>query len=229
MTEEDPLLSVRQVARYFGSGIRTVTDLIQRGALPSLDAGSLVAKGELDVPLVRLSWAESLQRDSAGAGRRIPDPPEGVHPAVEVALDFHTALFEEDADAVERLSSGTSRQGMSPQELLRVWADELDLVLQHPNSGIGTAVYCLRPLEAVAARVFEDAPPVPRAFERPTPAMMLVALPLVQEQGEWKVDLPLFRKRDEWVHYLLEPLPQEDDDTSSSDGEPSSSEDDTSA
>jgi hypothetical protein len=204
---DDPLLSVVQVARIYGTGIRAVVSLVERRKLPSLDEGRLVARGRLDVPLIRRSWATALQRDSPGASRRVDTVGE-MHPAVDAALDFHDALHALDAERTWLLSSRATRGEAGPEDVLEAWRRELGSVLEEP-SGIGTAVYSLAPLPAVAARVFADPPAVPRAVSRPTPAFMLTALPLVEEEDGWKVDLALYRDRESWVQSLEEPLPSE--------------------
>lgn len=210
-TDDDPLLSIAQVARLYGTGIGTVVDLVSRGRLCTLDGGRLAQRGRLDVPVVRKSWATAIQHDSPGASRRI-NSNDLVHPAVGTALDFHTAVDDSNAPDVFLLSSRESREGMSAEDLLEAWRGELAAVLAEP-SGVGTAIYSLAPLPAVAARVFANPPSIPRVFDRATPATLLAALPLVYEGGDWKVDLPLFRSRHDWMHLLSEPLPHEEPST----------------
>ena len=215
MAVTDPLLSLAQVARLYGTGLKVVVELVTTGKMPSLDEGRLVSAGKLDVPVIRRSWATALQRSSSGASRRVDRPDSGVHPAVRTALAFHTAMDTADDAVVEQLSSRASREGLSPSDLFDRWWDEIGWVLSEP-SGIATGVYSLAPYDAVCVRVIADPPDLPRAVDRPTPTMMLVALPLVQEDGEWRVDLPLFQTRQDWVPLLSEPLSAEgsSDDTS---------------
>lgn len=203
----DPLLSVYDVARLWGSGLASVLRCIECDQLRSIDRGLLVSEGHYDIPLIRRSWAEAVQTDSPGASRRIDE--EGrFHPALEPAFDFHKALDLGDVDGVRAVSSVESRERFpSPGDLLQAWR-EVGGHLVQPGSGIGTAIYSLAPLDAVAARVMADAPAMPRAFSKPTPVSMLDALPLVLEGDRWWVDLPLFERRQDWLDSLTEPPPE---------------------
>ena len=42
MAGDDPLLSVSQIARSWGTGLEAVISLVNSGALPSLDRGELL-------------------------------------------------------------------------------------------------------------------------------------------------------------------------------------------
>jgi hypothetical protein len=192
MTSDDPLLSVSQIARLWGTGLDVVISLIDSRTLPSLDRGELIREGHLDVPLIRASWAEFMRVDSDGAGR-ILKPPEGasVHPALSVALGVHSALDAHDATALWALSSQRSRDGHEPESLLARWT-EINGGGYPVDSGVGSTIYSLAPLPAVGARVFANAPRLPRAISKATPATLVAVLPLVWEAGEWKVDLPLY-------------------------------------
>lgn len=204
---ENELLSVNDIARLWGTGTDVVVQLVSSGELSSLDRGLLVAEGRYDVPVIRRSWAEALRNDSPGAGRILDSPAEDVfHPAFETAFEFHSALAEYDAEALYKLSSRQSRKGRDPDELLDVWVEVGSRMLE-PRAGVGTAIYSLAPLDAAAARVLDQAPSVPRAVTKATPATLLGVLPLIEEEGSWRVDLPLFEKREEWHHLLTEPLP----------------------
>ncbi len=208
MAIDDPLLSASQVARMFGTGINTVTELVAERRLATLDDGALIACGRLDVPLIRKSWARALQVPTGGDSR-VLDPPDGqgLHPAVPVAINFHTALQVGDAERAFSLTSSSSREGMDAETVLETW-HQLTGGKPPESSGIGTAIYSLAPLDAVAARVIADAPKIPRAMSRPTPARMLTALPLIDREGEWRVDLDLMRKVDTWIDYLTQPMSQ---------------------
>lgn len=207
---DDELLSVNDVARLWGTGLTAVAQSIESGQLLSLDRGLLVAEGRYDVPLIRRSWAESLQQDSPGASRTLAPPPEeSFHLAVEPAFDFHKALDLGDADSVFAASSAESRAGRSPEDLLAAWRAAGSHLIQ-PNAGVGTTIYTLTPVEAVAARIMADAPALPRAVTKPTPATMIDVLPLVLEGDRWRVDLPLFERRSEWSHLISSPLPASD-------------------
>jgi hypothetical protein len=207
--EEDPLLSVTQVARLYGTGLRVVVSLVEQGVLPSLDGARLVSVGRLDVPLIRRSWAVALQKDSRGASRRLDDR-DGVHPAAEAALEFHAALDLNDAERVYELSSRASRHQRAPGQLLDEWRRELAHVFAEP-SGIGTAVYSLAPRNAVVVRILGDPPPIPRAVTAPTPAWVLAIVPFVPEDDGWKADLPMYQDRNSWTPLLDTPMPQDDD------------------
>jgi hypothetical protein len=192
MDADDPLLSASQVARFWGTGLQTVVELVESNTLPSLDRGELIRQGRLDVPLVRRSWAQFLRLDG-DSSPRIVRPPEGerVHPAFRAACDVHAALDERDAEALYGLSSKASRDGRDADGLLARWI-ELTEGGFPTDSGVGSAIYTLAPLPALAARVFAEAPKVPRAVTHTAPARLLAVLPLVEESGKWKVDLPMF-------------------------------------
>ena len=83
----DPLLSVDDVARLYGTGVQAVVDAVASGAVASLDRGFLVHHGRHDVPLIRRSWAEAAQQEGPGASRRI-DAADGVtaHPALAALM-----------------------------------------------------------------------------------------------------------------------------------------------
>lgn len=206
MGEADPLLSAAGVSRLYGTGISTVTELVAESKLPTLDDGALIAAGRLDIPLIRTSWARALQRPSPGA-ERIIDPPSGalVHPAIEAAADFHEALQIGDSAVAYDRSSRASRRGRSPGELLARWMEIFGEVPE--DSGISSVAYSLVPLPALAARVMAEAPLLPRVVNRPTPARMLAVLPMVLENGAWRVDLPLFEGSENLIELLAQPLP----------------------
>ncbi|MDX6627666.1 MAG: hypothetical protein QOE56_2655 [Solirubrobacterales bacterium] len=209
MESDDPLLSVAQVARMWGTGLDIVVELVDSMTLPSLDRGELISQGHLDVPLIRRSWAEFLSLDG-DASARIIEPSEGerVHPAFIVALDVHSALDEGDAETLYQLSSKASREGRDPAALYSRWIECTQGGFP-TDSGVGSTIYTLAPLPALAARVFADAPKVPRAITRSAPARLLAVLPLVEEKGEWKVDLPMFEGPAFLPEVLTSPLPKE--------------------
>ena len=171
---------MNDIARLWGTGLNAVVDSIESGLLPSIDRGLLIAERRYDVPLIRRSWLETIQRDSPGASRTLAPPlGEVVHPALEPALDFHKALDLGDAETVYAVSSPDSRAGRSPDQLLAAWLAAGPHLLDD-NSGVGTTIYTLAPLDAVAARIFADAPTMPRAIARATPATMIDVLPLAR-------------------------------------------------
>jgi hypothetical protein len=192
MASDDPLLSVSQIARYWGTGLDVVTSLVAAGALPSLDGGTLVRQDHLDIPLIRQSWAEFMRHDSDGAGR-ILRPPDGqaAHPAFQVSLDVVSALDKHDADGLWAHSSKRSQEGHTRKSLLARWT-EINAGGYPEGSGVGSTIYSLAPLPAVGARIFANTPTIPRAVVKPTPATLIAVLPFVWEEGEWKVDLPLY-------------------------------------
>ena len=209
--DADPLLSVSDVARFYGTGTRTVLDLVSRGSLPTLDGGMLVSHGHHQVPLIRKSWAVALQEDSPGGARRI-GLEEAVHAAVAAAMDFHDAYGSADPARLEQACSLRSRAATANETMER-WKRELGhLDADWRAAGIGTVIYDLAPISAVAARVIADAPALPRAVEAPTPVTMLTALPLVHEDNTWRVDLELFKRRDEWLSVLAPPASVHEDE-----------------
>jgi len=214
---DNELLSIEEVARLWGTGIGAVVNSIRAGQLLSLDRGLLAEEGKLAVPTIRRSWAEAPRKDSEGF-ERILDPPEGEpsHPAAQAAFDFHKALDTGDAEGLAERSSAVSRIERSSDDLLATWRATGPHLTQR-NAGVGTAIYSLAPLDAVAARVFADAPTLPRAVTKATPATLIDALPLICEDDQWRVDLELFKRRGEWIHLLTAPL-----DSAGSSGLPSS-------
>lgn len=209
---DDPLLSVSEVARMWGTGLDIVVELVESRALPSLDRGELIARGRFDVPLIRRSWARFMNLDGSDSSHRVVNPPPGekVHPAFAVALDVHSALDEGNAKALYRLSSTASREGRDPQGLYARWM-ELTQGGLPSDSGVGSTIYTLAPLPALAARVFADAPKVPRAVEGPVPARLLAVFPLIEEADGWKVDLPLFEGPAFLPDVLVSPLPEDEE------------------
>lgn len=198
---DDKLLSVNDVARLWGTGLAAVVDAVERGDLRSLDRGLLVAERRYDVPLIRWSWADALRQASPG-GRVVTGPSsDDFHPALEPAFEFHKALDLADAARVYSLSSAESRSDRSEADLLDAWLAAASHLFDD-NAGIGTTIYSLEPLPAVAARVIANAPAMPRAITKPTPATLVDALPLVSEADGWRVDLALFERRHEWIHAL---------------------------
>jgi hypothetical protein len=219
----DELLTVNAVARLWGTGLTAVLQTIQSGQLLSLDRGLLVAEGRFDVPLIRRSWLETLQGPTPGASRILrPESGEQVHSAFQVAYDFHSALDLEDSPGVFDCCSRTSRKNRSPEQLLAAW-QAAGGHLHEMNAGIGTTVYSLAPLDAVAVRVIAETPALPRAVTGPAPITLLDVLPLVEEDGEWRVDLPLFERRAEWYQLLTSPAPDSDDESGPSDSSSTSS------
>jgi hypothetical protein len=212
MANRDPLLSATQVARLYGTGIITVVELIREGILPTLDDGKLTAAGRLDVPLIRESWARALQRPSGG-GSRVLDPPDGelLHPAMVIASNFLGALQDGDTSTVYRLTSSKSRNGLTAADTMSAW---LHLIGGRPEkaAGVGSAIYSLAPFPAVAARILAHTPKFPRAVDRPTPARMIAAVPLVEENGRWTLDLQLMKEMEQWRPLLQMPLPSDPED-----------------
>lgn len=220
MAVEDPLLSVSEVARMWGTGLDIVVELVESRTLPSLDRGELIAKGRFDVPLIRRSWARFMNLDGSDSSHRVVDPPPGenVHPAFPVALDVHSALDEGDAETLYRLSSRASRKDRDAEGLFARWMELTEGGLPS-DSGVGSTIYTLAPLDALAARVFADAPKVPRAVEGPVPARLHAVFPLVEEAGDWKVDLPLFEGPAFLPDVLVSPLPEDEEGTDEEDQE----------
>jgi hypothetical protein len=206
MIDADPLLSVSQVARLYGTGQETVIDLVKRGVLPSLDGGTLIDKGRIDVPVIRLSWVTALQGDETPGSSRVLEADGDFHPAFLTAFAFHAAVDIEDEATVASLSSTGTRNARSDSEVLALWRAELKDTFGE-SSGVGTAIYSLAPIDAVTARILAGPPGLPRVNEQSTPTLLLGVLPMVQESSEWRVDLPLFRDRLNWLHLLTEPLP----------------------
>lgn len=211
MSADDPLMSAADVARLWGANPLVVASLVESQALPSLDRGELIGAGNLDVPVIRRSWAEYLRRSGPG-NERVLSPPSGatLHPAIPMALRVHTALAEHDADELFEISSQASRANTDPQSLLSRWIAVLEGGFPE-HSGVGSLAYSLAPLTAVGVRVFAHAPKVPRAVDKPTPALLLAVLPFLHENEEWHVDFPLFAGESDDAFYLPElittPLP----------------------
>lgn len=190
----------------WGTGLNIVVELVKSETLPALDRGELITEGRFDVPLIRRSWAEFLHLD--GSAHRVIKPPEGeeVHPALNTALEVHAALDEGDAETLYQFSSDASREKQDAASLYARWMECTNEGFP-PTSGVGSTIYSLAPLDAVAARVFADAPKVPRAVTRPAPALLIAVLPMVEEEGKWKIDLPMFEGPAFLPDVLVSPLP----------------------
>jgi hypothetical protein len=89
-----------------------------------------------------------------------------------------------------RAQHDASRRDRSPGELLSHWQALLGGPAE--SSGIGSVAYSLAPLPALGARVFAEAPLLPRMVDRPTPAALIGVLPVVEEKNAWRIDLALF-------------------------------------
>jgi hypothetical protein len=160
--------------------------------------------------VIRLSWAQSLKLDSYASERLLP--PEGgqiAHPAFFAAAEFHSALDQKDADAVYGCSSRETRGSRTPAEVLASWL-EITSGGFPTTSGIGSSIYSLAPLPAVAAQVCADAPKVPRTLSAHAPLNLLAILPLVSEDDTWRVDLSLFEGPAYLPEVLSSPLPADE-------------------
>lgn len=209
-TSSDPLLSVSDVARLWGTGIGTVVELIEARGLAALDDGELIGAERIDVPVIRLSWAQSLKLDSYASERLLaPEGGQIAHPAFFAAAEFHSALDQEDADAVYGSSSRETRRSQEPAEVLTSWLEATSGGFP-ATSGIGSSIYSLAPLPAVAAQVCADAPKVPRTLGAHAPLSLLAILPLVSEDDIWRVDLPLFQGPAYLPEVLSSPLPADE-------------------
>jgi hypothetical protein len=204
------LLSVEDIALRWGTGSDVVARLVGDGTIPSLDMGLLAREGRTDVPVVRAEWAESVRVDSPGAVRRVDDPwGEHLHPAASTALDFHQAMSEGDADAVYALSSRASRSlGGTPEQLLETWLDCLGDGFSR-RTGITTGVYLLTPHQGVGVRLTDTVPAAPERFELPTPVNLVGVIPLIEEDGVWRVDLVTARL-DEDLGVLITTAPPDE-------------------
>jgi hypothetical protein len=217
MTKDDPLMSVAQVARLYGTGLQVVIGLVNSQVLASLDAGRSLSRGRVDVPVIRRSWAEALRQPGKGSSRILhPQEGESLHPAFFVAVDFHVALEEQDAEVLYNLSSAATREHFDADGLLTQWLNFTEGGFPS-DSGVGSVIYSLAPLPAVAVRIFAEAPKFPRAVTAPTPATLIAVLPLVEEDGEWKVDLQLFEGPVYLPRILEEPMPDQSDSQASED------------
>lgn len=202
---DDRLLSVTQVARYYGVGVATISGLVVDSTVASLDRGRLVAAGRFDIPLIRRSWADAIRVNSPGASRRI-DPDQLMGPAARSAYDFHSAIDLKDSAAIYKLSSAATQAWGNQAAVVERWHDAVG-DLMNSSTGVASGVYTLAPLEAVAVRIVYDAPKVPTVFTRPTPLKVATVLPLVEEDGAWKVDFALWEEQDRLQELLNQPLP----------------------
>jgi hypothetical protein len=205
---DDRLMSVAQVARHYGVGVATIAKLVGSGTICSLDRGRLIGQGQFDVPLIRLSWAEAIRVDSPGASRRIDPDSEALRGAVQTAVDFHAAVDESDAEAMFRLSSAATRaSGGEADTVAARWREAVGNVM-NSGTGVATGAYSLAPLQAIAMRVVYDAPAIPTVYTKPTPLFAATLLPLVPEDGEWRVDFDLWQQQEMMQSLLGQPLPE---------------------
>jgi hypothetical protein len=206
MPQDDPLLSVNDVARLWGTGLQIVVTLVESGQLASLDRGLLVRQGEHYVPLY-----VSHGRRHCGAHRRGPRACS-IRRAGSLSTLRSRLPSNSTRHWAHRMQSASTSTRLQPREQ----TDRRKSCSSHGprsvrTSSITTPVWeptsTLAPHEAVAARVIANAPAMPRAVSKPTPAMLVDALPLVFEDDHWRVDLPMFQRRLEWIHLLSEPPP----------------------
>lgn len=198
----DPLLSVEDIARHWKVSTAAVVPLVVDGSIASLDGGRLVSSTHLDVPCIRLSWAERVRVDSPGAVRRIDTADAGVHPAAAAAYQLHVALQDNDVEAVWNLSSLASRaMTRAPEELLQEWRRHLASALG-PDVSLTTGVYRLDPYPGVGVRLIHESAPIPYLVEKPTPVLAAGLIPLVHEEDVWRGDLALARLDVDWAALL---------------------------
>jgi hypothetical protein len=198
---ENPLLSIREVARQLDLGVEAAAEVIARGSIPSIDGGQLAEQGRYDVPVVRRSRLEQLreQWDSElGQSTRIDsDVEEGLHPAAVSAISFLYAVSEGLKDGVFALSSARTRETAdSAKELTRIWKQRIGREALR-KGGIASGVYPYPEENAVIIRVVKDPGPISFRVERMTMMPLYTLLPLVEEEGVWRADLPLFEQQED--------------------------------
>lgn len=208
MSNEDPLMSVVQVARHFGVGNKTIATFVEQGLLPTLDRGRLVGEGRFDVPVIRLSWAEELAANTTPSPRLLDAGSDAVRLAVRVAIDFHGAVSDGDSLTIFELSSGQTRAsaGGTVEAVAARWQQAVGSMM-NPTTGVATGVFSLAPVAAVVLRVAHDAPAVPRLVNGPAPMLVATYLPLVPEAETWRVDYALWEQQAAIGAVLAQPVP----------------------
>ena len=198
----NPLLTISDVARRMGMSEKSAARLISSGVIRSLDRGLLAQSGRYDVPVVRESWLHDVEEELDERGTSRIDPhAQGFHPAVQIVLAFLDALKQRDADAAHALSSARTR-ALYPERrnLLRDWRSQIGRSVLG-KAAVATAAYPLPIDQAVAVRLMGDPLPFTIKVVKPAVFMAVAVLPLIPEEESWRLDLPLYQRRAEWLQH----------------------------
>lgn len=201
----DPLLTIEQVARRMQLSVASVSDLVVQGRLISLDRGRLIARGEINLPLIRASSVERAHKGRDPSKVNIDTSHgDGPHPAASVALNLLTAIEEGEPATVVALSTSSSLADVgSPEQLLVAWREALGTAISS-DAGIATNGYVLEGYDAIAIRLVANALPLTVIIDRPTPMSVSGVIPFRRENGGWKADLALWQQRDAWTDQIWE-------------------------
>lgn len=202
LDEPDPLLSVYEVARQIGHGVEATAELVAQRSIPSVDGGQLAVRGRFDVGVVRKSRLLETEVNWASALAERPHVSEGAddgfHPAVMSALAFLDAVQTRNDALVAFLSTERTRErASSDRHLRRLWKRELGSKLLK-EAGLATGVYPY-PGEprTVILRLISNPAPVSYMVEKATQINSPKRLALIEEEGVYRLDLPLFERQDD--------------------------------
>ena len=199
--EPDPLLSVIEVARQIGHGVEATAELVAQGSIPSVDGGQLAERGRFNIGVVRKS--RLLETEAAWANALADQPQvtkgteDGIHPAVMSALAFLDAVRTGNDDQVVFLSTERTRErATSSRQLRRLWKRAFGSKLLK-EAGLATGVYPYpdEP-QTVILRLISKPAPVSYIVEKATQINSPKRLPLIEEEGVYRLDLPLFERQD---------------------------------
>ncbi len=108
------------------------------------------------------------------------------------------ALEAKDASSVWQVSSAATRALASDERgAVTLWLQHLQPAIAR-NFGIASVGYLIGDGDGVGIRLVEEPLPLTQVMSKPTSMMAWGAVPFVEEDGEWRADLPLFLRYDEW-------------------------------
>lgn len=213
--EPDPLLSIIEVARHIGHTVEATAELVAQENIPSVDGGQLATRGRFDVGVVRRSrLLEAEASWASGLTKRIDigeDTEDGLHPAAVSALAFLEAVEKRNDAQVAFLSTERTRaRAESDRQLRRLWKRELGSeVLKKAGLASGVYPYPNEP-GAVILRLVWNPAPVSYVVRKAVPLNSPKRLPLIEEDGVYRVDLPLFERQEDLnPHAGLAELPND--------------------
>lgn len=161
----------------------------------------MARRRRFDVPVIRSSAYENLQRRFAETSRRDDGratfPRPGDHPAHRLTWEFLDALQRDDLDVIAGLCTDESlRQAGSREALRDKWIESMGAE-NLGRLGIATGIYDLPFPDTIAIRVVTNPLPFSVKLERPT-IVSAIPLALRREGTSWRFDRPLQDRVAEW-------------------------------
>jgi hypothetical protein len=195
-----PLLSIRDVSRRLGHPLETIAHLVSQGLIPAVDGGQLAQAKKYDVGVVRQERLAEIEEEWAkgsGSKRIDVDYEPGAHPAIQSALGFMDALWEKEAALVAFLSTERTRAAAeSADDLLQRWQTAMPADLEK-KGGVASAVYPFpeNPNAALVRLPYTDSE-FSYTVNKAVPLNVAAVLPLIEEDGVYRADLPLFERQE---------------------------------